>query len=227
MPNDAPPPLPATAAELRSRAAQRLSAVPSEAVFDPSRAPERGDHDLNPTSYPGFGEPPVTAQLRPAAVLVPIIERPAGLTVLLTRRTDHLPSHPGQVAFPGGKIEPGDRTPLETALRESEEEIGLEREFVEPLGYLDCYQTGTGYRVVPVVAIIRHGFTLRLDPSEVADAFEVPLAFLMDPVNHERHEREWRGRIRSYYVMPFEHRQIWGATAGMIRNLYERLLCPC
>ena len=207
----------------------RLDREPGEGVFDPNRTPARGDHDLNRNSYPGFGEPELWHQLRPAAVLVGIIERDSGLKVLLTLRPDHLKSHAGQIAFPGGKIEPSDRGPLAAALREAEEEIGLPAALAEPLGYLDGYQTGTGYRVQPVVALVDAAFDPRLDANEVSELFEVPLAFLVDPANHQRHAREWQGRQRHYYAMPYPdgpagERYIWGATAGMLRNLYERLI---
>ena len=143
--------------------------------------------------------------------------------MLLTQRTDGLAHHPGQIAFPGGKMEPNDPSPLATALREANEEIGLDPSLVEPLGYLDTYRTGTGYLVFPVVALVRNGFELRLDPREVADAFEVPLAFLMDTRNHAMHTRTWRGGERRFYAMPFEQRYIWGATAGILKNMHQRL----
>jgi 8-oxo-dGTP pyrophosphatase MutT (NUDIX family) len=143
--------------------------------------------------------------------------------VLLTLRTAALSSHGGQVAFPGGKIDPDDETPMAAALREAEEEIGLDRGHVEPLGYLDLYLSGTGFRIVPTVARVTPGFTLKVNPGEVEDVFEVPLAFLMGPENHQRHSREWRGMMRTYYAMPFGERYIWGVTAGILRNLYERL----
>ena len=186
-----------------------------------SPAPGPSDFDLNPELE---AELALTG-LRPAAVLVPVVARPE-LTVLLTLRTDHLPSHAGQISFPGGKIEDADPSPVETALRETEEEIGLSRNVVEPLGYLDAYRTGTGYRIIPVVALVRPDFTLHLNTAEVTDAFEVPLSFLMDEANHQRHARQWRGRERHFYAMPFEERYIWGATAGMIRNLHQRLFRP-
>lgn len=214
----------ASADELRRQAALALHAEPAAQVFDPNRPPGRGDHDLNPGEVPGLV---AVAVPKPAAVLIPVVTGSQGLSVLLTQRTDTLPTHAGQVAFPGGKLEPGDATPLAAALRETEEEIGLAARFVEPIGYLDSYQTGTGYRVVPVVALIRPGFALTLDAREVADTFEVPLDFLMDPANHQRHAREWRGKLRHFYAMPFGERYIWGATAGMLRNFYERLHHTC
>jgi 8-oxo-dGTP pyrophosphatase MutT (NUDIX family) len=143
--------------------------------------------------------------------------------VLLTQRTESLPRHSGQIAFPGGRMEPTDRDPTATALREAQEEIGLDPEFVEPLGYLDAYRTGTGFRIIPVVALVREGFALQLDPREVADAFEVPLAFLMDEANHRTEVRTWRGAERRFYAMPFEQRYIWGATAGIMKNMHKRL----
>ncbi|HUS97305.1 MAG TPA: CoA pyrophosphatase [Hyphomicrobiaceae bacterium] len=212
---------PWTEARFRQLAASALHVAPSDHVFDPRRDERtaRSDFDLDPDLH---SELDLTSPLRPAAVLVPIVLR-EHLTVLLTERSQHLPSHAGQIAFPGGKIEKQDPHPLETALRESEEEIGLDRTLVEPMGYLDNYRTGTGFHVIPVVALIRPEFSLTLDPSEVADAFEVPLAFLMSPGNHQRHQREWKGRMRTYYAMPFGDRYIWGATAGMIKNLHERI----
>jgi 8-oxo-dGTP pyrophosphatase MutT (NUDIX family) len=160
--------------------------------------------------------------LRAAAVLAAIVARDDGFTVLLTERATGLRAHSGQIAFPGGKIDPGE-TPLEAALREAEEEIGLDRAFVEPLGWLDVYSTGTGFRIAPLVALVQPGFALTLNAHEVADAFETPLAFLMDEANHQIHERDIGGRLRRFYAMPHNDRFIWGATAGMLRNLWERL----
>lgn len=192
---------------------------PSAAVIVTGSEPASpSDFDLNPGLY---SELPAHPAPRPAAVLVPVVAH-AALTVLLTQRTDGLAHHPGQIAFPGGKMEP-DETPLATALREANEEIGLDPAVVEPLGYLDPYRTGTGYLVFPVVALVRNGFTLKLDPREVADAFEVPLAFLMDTRNHAMHTRPWRGGERRFYAMPFEQRYIWGATAGILKNMHQRL----
>ena len=159
----------------------------------------------------------------PAAVLIPLVQRPQGLTILLTMRTDHLSNHAGQVSFPGGRSEPFDASPVATALRETEEEVGLSRAHIEVLGCLPDYLTGTGYRVTPVVGLVTPPFELRADPSEVAEIFEVPLAFLMDGLNHQRLSVELPGGRRSFYAMPYERFYIWGATAGMLRNLFHLL----
>ena len=161
-----------------------------------------------------------------AAVLVPIVAHEPEATVLLTLRTAHLSAHSGQIAFPGGKVEPGDATPVETALREASEEIGLSRELVTPLSLLDLHNTGTGFRIIPVLALVDPSFTPKPDPDEVADVFEVPLSFLMEEENHMRHLREWSDRRILFYAMEYEQRFIWGATAAMLRNLYERLYAP-
>ena len=206
--------------EFFALARARLTGEGPPALTDPD-APilgSRGDHDLEP-SMKAIAE---MRPLRPAAVLIPVVDRPEP-TVLLTLRTDSLSSHAGQIAFPGGRIDPEDTSPLAAALREAEEEIGLDRAYVEPLGYLDLYLSGTGYRIAPTVARVRPDFHLTVNPAEVADTFEVPLAFVMGPENHQRHSREWRGMMRSYYAMPFGDRYIWGVTAGILRNLYERL----
>lgn len=160
--------------------------------------------------------------IREAAVLVPLIEHADGIHVLLTERSGDLSSHAGQVAFPGGRIDPEDDGPVDAALREAEEEVGLDRSFVDVVGFLDAYETGTRFRVVPVVGFVKPGFELTLNPGEVDEAFEVPLAFLMDPKNHERHSATWKGKKRTFYAMPHDGHYIWGATAGMIVNLYER-----
>jgi 8-oxo-dGTP pyrophosphatase MutT (NUDIX family) len=163
--------------------------------------------------------------LRRAAVLVPIVERPPGLTVLLTQRTAHLSSHPGQVSFPGGGVEQDDASPVETALRETEEEIGLDRRHIEIIGELPEHVTASGYLVQPVVGLVRPPFELTAESNEVAEIFEVPLAFLMDGMNHQRMSFELPngdGR-RSFYAMPYERFFIWGATAGMLRNLFHLL----
>ena len=156
--------------------------------------------------------------LTPAAVLFPIVLRDNGQTVLLTQRTAHLRDHAGQISFPGGRVEAEDESPIHTALRETEEEIGLAREHVEVLGFLPEYRTGTGFRVTPVVALVTPPFELALDPFEVAEAFEVPLAFLLDPANHKRHSLHYRGALRHFFAMPYGDYFIWGATAGMIRR---------
>jgi 8-oxo-dGTP pyrophosphatase MutT (NUDIX family) len=157
--------------------------------------------------------------LRPAAVLVPVVRREAGLTLLFTRRTDHLYDHAGQISFPGGRSEAHDESPAATALRESFEEIGLPRSLVEVLGMLPDYTTVTGYRVTPVVGLVQPPPTFNLDAFEVAEAFEVPLAFILDPGNHQRNTLQYQGRTRHYYAIPYEQRYIWGATAGMLMNL--------
>jgi 8-oxo-dGTP pyrophosphatase MutT (NUDIX family) len=158
-----------------------------------------------------------------AAVLVPIVERPPGLTVIFTQRTSHLKAHSGQVSFPGGRAEPSDPTPEFTALREAQEEIGLPMERVEVLARLPEYLTRTGFRVTPVVGLLTPPFELVPDPREVDEVFEVPLAHLLDPANHQRETRELQGRIVGYYVVRYESRTIWGATAGMLMNLYRHL----
>ena len=162
------------------------------------------------------------AEARPAAVLIGLIDRPEGTTVLLTERATHLRSHSGQVAFPGGKIDPGEDA-LEAALREAEEEVGLSRKHVEVFAMLDPYLSGSGYRITPVVAEIHPPFDLTINHHEVADTFEAPFAFVMDPANHQRQSREWKGATRHFYAMPWENHYIWGVTAGILRNLYERL----
>lgn len=177
----------------------------------------RSDYDLT-----GL-ERPTDRPLKPAAVLAPLIQRPEGWTVLLTQRTAEMPTHAGQIAFPGGRVQPDDPDLIATALRETEEEVGLARAFVRPIGALDAYETVTGFHVTPIVALVSPGFCLRPDAREVADVFEAPLAFLMDPANHQRHERDWQGHKRAYYVMPWQNRFIWGATAGMIKSMYDRL----
>ena len=159
---------------------------------------------------------------RPAAVLVGVVDRPEP-TVLLTMRTSDLPSHANQVAFPGGKIDKADASPLAAALREAHEEIGLDASLIQPIGYLDLYLTFTGFRILPLVARVIPNYELRINASEVADAFEVPLAFVMDKANHARKSRDWKGVTRHYYEMPFGERYIWGVTAGILRNLYEKI----
>jgi 8-oxo-dGTP pyrophosphatase MutT (NUDIX family) len=187
------------------------------ASWSPERAAAQSDFDLSPEFRPTG-----VRALRQAAVLVPIVDRPEGATLLLTRRTDHLTKHAGQIAFPGGRLDPGEG-PVEAAVREAEEEIGLDPAFVEPLALSTPYETITGYAVTPVAARVRPGFDLRLNPEEVADAFEAPWPFFMDEANHERRFFETGGARRWYWAMPWEDRFVWGATAGMLRALWARL----
>ena len=177
---------------------------------------ERGDHDLNP----GMAKP---NDLTPAAVLVPIVERADEMTILLTQRTAHLTAHAGQISFPGGRVELEDVSIEAAALRETEEEVGLDSDRIDIVGQLDIYVTRTGFEVTPVVGIVSPPFTLKPDPFEVADIFEVPLSFIVDPANHRKESRLHKGVERQFYVLPYENRYIWGATAGMLVNLSEVL----
>lgn len=174
---------------------------------------------------PRFANTPPTD----AAVLVPLVLRDE-VTVLLTERTAHLSTHSGQVAFPGGKRDPEDADPAATALREAHEEVGLDATYVQVLGCLPVYATGTGFQVTPVVALVDPAAPLRPNPYEVADMFEVPLRFLLDPAHHERHRYEWDGLQREWFAMPYQdgarQRYIWGATAGMLRNFYRFMQAP-
>jgi 8-oxo-dGTP pyrophosphatase MutT (NUDIX family) len=200
----------------RARARLTLEVPPS--LLDPTAEGARGDLDLNPSMWEAAG---VNAT-KPAAVLVPIIDR-SEPTVLFTVRTVDLASHAGQVAFPGGKIDPDDESPLAAAVREAQEEIGLAPSLIEPLGYLDLYLTFSGFRILPTVARVQGDFLLTLNPSEVTEIFEVPLRFLMTPANLQLRSREWKGISREYYAIPFGDRYIWGITAGIVRNLYDRI----
>jgi 8-oxo-dGTP pyrophosphatase MutT (NUDIX family) len=209
-------------------AAGELDWLPAALLASPSSAamPERGaESGLDDAAIAGEEEDKEEGARAPvaAAVLFPIVLRPAAPTVLLTRRTDHLKDHPGQISFPGGRVEPDDVSPAHTALREAEEEIGLVPAHVEIAGYLPEYLTSTGFRVTPVVAVVTPPFSLRLDPFEVAEAFEVPLDFLLDPANHRRHALHYRGRLRHFHAMPWGEYFIWGATAGMIVSLSRAL----
>jgi 8-oxo-dGTP pyrophosphatase MutT (NUDIX family) len=211
-------PSPARLDSFFDRARARLTLEVPSALTDPAALGARGDRDLNPALWERAG----VSATKPAAVLVPIVDRDEP-TVILTIRTQELANHAGQVAFPGGKIDPEDESPVAAALREAKEEIGLPPVLVEPIGYLDLYLTFTGFRILPTVARVKPDFTLALNPREVTESFEVPLSFLMTPENHQRKSREWKGVTREFYAMPFENRYIWGVTAGILRNLYERI----
>lgn len=206
-------------------ARDRLIQEPIAETTLPHISPLKGDHDLNEALVARLDQHP--PPLKAAAVLVPVIPRADRLFVILTQRPEHMTSHAGQVAFPGGKVDKTDASALAAALREADEEIGLAPAFVRPLGCLDVYQTGSGYRILPVVALVESEFEARPNPHEVAEVFEVPLDFLIDRANHIVEEAEWRGNMWRYYSIPFGERYIWGATAGMIRNLSERLDPPC
>lgn len=199
-----------SAQDFRQRAAQ-------EHLND--AAADYGDHMLNPDLRRTF----VHDRLRDAAVLIPVVDHGDASTVILTKRAEKLKSHSGQIAFPGGRIDPTDASAEAAAVRETIEEIGLTPSYVDVIGRLPDYVTGSGYRIAPVLGIVRPGFHLTLNPGEVDDAFEVPLGFLMDPLNHNRASRIFQDRERFFYAMPYEERYIWGVTAGIIRALYERL----
>jgi len=179
----------------------------------------RGDHDLNPGSYP-------ERALIPAAVLIPLVAHAEGLSILLTMRTAHLADHAGQIAFPGGRIEPGDVNESAAALREAQEEVGLDPALVRILGRLDTYVTRTGFRVEPIIGLLQPPLSLRADPHEVAEIFEVSLDFAIDPANRRRDSRVFAGAERFYWAIPWQNRYIWGATAGMLVNLADVLRGP-
>ncbi|AEV38973.1 MutT/nudix family protein [Pseudovibrio sp. FO-BEG1] len=200
-----------TAENFRSRVLDRLHIEEHE---------PGGDHVLNP-SIKDYGEN--LEKIKHAAVLVGVVDRGLEATVLLTQRTAHLRQHAGQIAFPGGKIDEGDDGPIGAALREANEEVGLNAAQVEIMGDLGRYYTGSGYCVVPVLALVTPPLLLSPNPAEVDEVFEVPLSFLMKPENHHKKSGEFRGHTRYYYAMPFEHYNIWGATAGILRMLYNRV----
>ncbi|MBV9567680.1 MAG: CoA pyrophosphatase [Hyphomicrobiales bacterium] len=210
---------PLSAQDFTERALRTLLplATHAEAGSEAASRDGGGDHRLD-DALPFIADP---SSIRRAAVLMPVVAR-AEPTLLLTERAAGLAVHAGQIAFPGGRLETGE-TPLTAALREAQEEIGLDPELVSPLGVLDPYLTGTGFRITPIVALVDPGFHLVPNPIEVASVFEAPLAFLMDPGNHQIHSRELRGHRRRFYAMPWQGHYIWGATAGMIRILYERV----
>jgi 8-oxo-dGTP pyrophosphatase MutT (NUDIX family) len=207
------------AVEFFSRAQKRLTFDVPVGFGDPNVIPRHDQQDADPEMVAAIAG---VRPIRLAAVLVPIIERDEP-SVLLTVRTAHLADHAGQISFPGGKIDASDESPAAAALREADEEIALSSHFVQPIGYLDVHMTPFGHRILPVLARVRPGFALRFNKGEVDDAFEVPLAFLMTPENHKRESRNWNGLTISLYAMPFGQRNIWGATAAIIRNLYERV----
>ena len=210
-----------SSAEFFDRARARLHFDIPVGLTDASVVPPSGDPGTDRMLKIIAEERPI----RPAAVLIPVVDH-AQPTVLLTQRSAHLNDHAGQISFPGGKIDATDASPLDAALREAWEEVGLEREFIDPIGYLDLYGTAFGFRILPTLARVRPGFELRINQAEVDDAFEVPLAFLMNPANHQLHSKEFRGIERWYYAMPYQDRYIWGATAGILRVLYERIYLP-
>lgn len=201
-----------SAADFRRRALEHV------APLDQSWR-EHGDHVLNRDSIREIEQ----LNLRDAAVLIGVIDDLDEARVILTQRTTKLRKHAGQIAFPGGGIDDVDGTPEVAALREAEEEIGLDRRFVETVGRLPQYLSGTGFRIQPVLAVVQPGFVITPNPDEVDSVFEVPLSFLMNPDNHQQDSRMWQGVVRHFYVMPYRERRIWGITAGIIRTLYERL----
>ena len=205
------------AEEFFTRSRARLGFDVPAGLVDPNIIPESGDPGTDRMLEIIAREQPV----RPAAVLIPVVDHKKP-TVLLTQRSPNLSEHAGQIAFPGGKIDATDASPRDAALREAWEEVGLDGSFIDPIGYLGVYGTGFGFRILPTVARVKPGFKLSINHSEVVDAFEVPLSFLMNPANHQIHSKEFRGMERSYYAMPYAERYIWGATAGILRVLYER-----
>ena len=206
---------------LSERLAQLDRETLHEAIWRGDAMDARGDFDLNPQAR---NKTPLDRALRRAAVLCAIAPRQDGFSVILTRRSEKLKRHPGQIAFPGGKVDDADRSPLDAALREAEEEIGLLREQVEVLGPIERYETSTGFWVTPFVGLAAPNFHPIADPNEVAEVFEVPLAHLIDPANHIRQTVTFKGAERSYWEIPYERWRIWGATAGMLKALSDRVL---
>lgn len=206
-------------AAFEERARARLSPRVRPETLDSAFLPLYGDYRINPTDI----DTDLLGRAKAAAVLIAAVERDGQAALILTERTPHLRAHSGQVAFPGGKIDPEDDGPVGAALREAEEEIGLTADRARPVGYLDPYITTSGYRIAPVVAVVDPAFEPAPNAEEVAHVFETPLAFLMDPARHERRSRPWQGKERFFYAMPYGDHYIWGVTAGIIRQLYERL----
>lgn len=199
-----------TADDFRRRASAQQKPFPRD---------EYGDHRLNPGLEPLF----VHEKLRDAAVLIPVVDYGDEASVILTQRAAKLRSHSGEISFPGGRLDPTDPTAEFAALRETEEEIGITSDFIEVVGRMPDYVSGSGFRIVPVLSIVKPDFRMTINEDEVDDAFEVPLSFLMNPDNHNRKSRVWNDRERFFYTMPFGERYIWGVTAGIIRAVYERL----
>ncbi|WP_051356787.1 CoA pyrophosphatase [Azorhizobium doebereinerae] len=209
-------PLPSALDDFLARAAARLSRVPPAPYAPLDHTVLNGDHAIS-------GHVPVPEQPpRPAAVLVPVVARPEP-TVLLTLRATTLSHHAGQIAFPGGRMDPGDADEAAAALREAREEVGLAADLIRPLGFLDGYLSSTNFWIVPVVGLVAPDYALTINEAEVQEAFEVPLAFLMSPGNHQRQSLVRDGVLRHFFAMPYEQHFIWGVTAGLIRNLYERV----
>ncbi|MDX3926904.1 MAG: CoA pyrophosphatase [Shinella sp.] len=202
-----------SAAEFRRRALAQTESILEEAWR------EHGDALLNPDTLPHLDG----MKLRDAAVLVPVIDDGDEARVIFTQRTATLRKHSGQIAFPGGAVDETDRGPEEAAMREAEEEISLDRRFVEPVGRLPHYKALSGFSITPVLAVVQPGFQLIPNPEEVESVFDVPLSFLMNPANHKQGSGVWLGGERHYYRMPYEGRNIWGITAGIVRIIYERL----
>ena len=204
-----------SAADFRRRVLEDGEGV---AEREDREARDIGDHILNPgVRLSGDG-----IRLKNAAVLVPVIDDGDEARVIFTQRTKTLRNHSGQISFPGGGIDAQDRSPEEAALRETEEEIGVSRRYIETVGRMPDYISGTGFRIKPVLAVVKRGFTLTPNPAEVDEVFEVPLSFLMNPANHTRGSRMFQGRERFFYEMPYGERYIWGITAGIVRSIYER-----
>jgi 8-oxo-dGTP pyrophosphatase MutT (NUDIX family) len=208
-----------TASEFFSRAQERLTFDVPTGFADPTAIPRHDQQDADPAVVAAIA---AVRPIRLAAVLVPIIDRDEP-SVLFTQRTAHLTDHAGQISFPGGKIDANDESPAAAALREADEEIALAHRFVEPLGYLEVHLTPFGHRIIPMLARVQPGFALRLNPDEVEDTFEVPLTFLMAPQNYKSESRDWNGLTLSLYAIRFGERSIWGVTAAILRNLYERV----
>lgn len=199
--------------DLESLRGRLLAEAPSLPLL-----PKRSDYDFDPAN-----RPPQPVTLTPAAVLLPIVQRGEVSTVLFTERSARLSRHAGQVSFPGGRSDPEDASLVQTALRETQEETGIAPDFVSVAGFLEAYETGTGFAILPVVGLLREGFMLAPDTDEVAEIFEVPLGFLLDPANRQKQQTEWKGRMRHYYAFRYHGHYIWGATAAMLVNFAERM----